>query len=94
MLRQILAGVVLGTGGLCAPAADPTPPQPSVVMFWEWEIGVLDVSPPTRLDILMNYSDPAQDDDLAAEIERCEAMAGELISNPTGTIYICEGVDY
>lgn len=94
MLKQLIAGVVLAAASCpSTPTTEPAP-KPDSVIYWEWETGVLDISPPTRLDILMNYSDPAQDDDLAAEYERCANWGGQMITNPRGTIYICQGVDY
>jgi hypothetical protein len=93
LLKAALAGAL----GLTACPA-PKPAAPPVVTFWEWEADSPNfhptVNPPTRMDILMNWSDPRQDDDEDAEAERCLSWGGEPILNPTETILICEGVDY
>lgn len=51
-----------------------------------------DVSPPTRIDIIM-WPDHMQIYTKSAN-ERCEDMGGELIYYPKTQQWICENVDY
>ena len=72
-----------------------TLPAPDIQVHAEWELEVehlWDVSPPTRIDIIMwpdsmtIYKQTAQ--------ERCEDMGGELIYYPKTQQFMCEDVDY
>lgn len=61
----------------------------------EWELEVFhvwDISPPTKLNIIM-WPDHMQIYKETAK-ERCDNMGGELIYNLKTQQFICEGIDY
>lgn len=77
-LAPILLGFLLPVG--CEPSADVSPP--ALVIIHEDDHGTADVSPPQRLDVVMN--------DDSEWVGRCENLGGL----PQQEGRVCRNIDY
>jgi hypothetical protein len=95
--RAILAaGVAALTVAACGCAAgratlEPSVLQPPVVMVREG--APVDVSPPTRLDVLLQPGPMLVYGRELGPLERCDWMGGAFVAVPGGA-GVCRGVDY
>lgn len=69
---------------------EPTAP---VVVATEFAT-IPNISPPTRLDLILEVATPG-DADLSAAFDRCQSYGGTFIpAIDTSSPYLCQGVDY